>query len=150
MSKKKKKKKHSGSADEEFLINIDQSLDRKYLDLIEEIQFMQADLRREERKVKKKQTKKLKKGGQFYSTKLTEFQVRQHIIHQMEGTNFIERVCGVLQDLVPICAVIGKLVMSLIVSILSVNAIKYNIKPETLNGMHKVYNIARSVSARLQ
>ena len=146
MSKKKKKKKQHD--DDDFLVNIDSSLDRKYLDLIEEIKFMQADLKREERKARKKQVKKLKKGGKFYSTSAVDYQIRRQLINQMEGTNFIDRVMSTLSDLQPICAIIGKMVMALIVAILSVDSIKYTIKPDTLNSLHKVYNVARDVSAR--
>lgn len=146
--KKKKKKKHH--ADEAFFIEVDRSLDKKYLDLIDEIQFMQADLRREERKARKRQTKKLRKGGELYSTRDVDRRVRQQIIYRMEGTNFIERAISVLNELQPICATIGKLVMSLIVAILSIDSIKYTIKPETLRGMDRVYNVAREVSARFQ
>lgn len=148
MAKKKKKKKQN--ADDEFLINIDRSLDRKYIDLIDEIQLMQADLKREERKARKKQTKKLKKGGKFYSTNEIDYRVRQKLICQMEGTNFIERAINVLNELQPVCAIIAKMVMTLIIGILSIDSIKYTIKPETLSGMHRVYTIARTVSGRFQ
>lgn len=147
MGKKKKKKKKDDELD--VLMKFDETLDRKYVDLIEEIQFMQADLRREERKAKKKQEKKLKKGGAFYSTAGVEFRVRQELINKIEGTNFLDRVLQTINDLVPVCAIIGKMVMALIVGILSVDSIKYTIKPETLNSMHKVYNVARQVSARI-
>lgn len=148
MSKKKKKKKHHDEDD--LLVSIDATLDRKYIDLIEEIKFMQADLKREERKARKKQTKKLKKGGKFYSTQAVENQVRRQIIYRMEGTNFIDRVLNTLNDLQPVCAIIGKMVMALIVALLSVDSIKYTIKPETLTSMHNVYKVAKEVSSRFQ
>ena len=57
MSNKKKQKK-----DENLLYEFDKSLDQKYVGLLEEIQFMQADIKREERKARKKAKKKMKKG----------------------------------------------------------------------------------------
>lgn len=144
MSKKKKKKKH----EQEFFVEIDRSLDRKYIDLIEEIQFMQADLKREERKVKKKAKKKLKKGG-FYIPTDYDRRIRQQLVYQMEGTNFFERANNILNELKPVCVIIAKLVMTLIVGILSIDSIKYTIKPETLSSMNRVYALAKNVSTSI-
>ena len=55
MSNKKKQKK-----DENLLYEFDKSLDQKYVGLLEEIQFMQADIKREERKARKKEKKKMR------------------------------------------------------------------------------------------
>ena len=144
MSKKKKKKQHKN----DFFIEIDRSLDRKYIDLIEEIQFMQADLKREERKVKRKAKKKLKKGG-FYTPTDYDRKIRRQLVYQMEGTNFFDRATNILNELKPICAVIAKLVMTLIIAILSIDSIKYTIKPETLSSMNRVYTLAKSVSSSI-
>lgn len=144
MAKKKKKK----SNESDLLISLDASLDMKYLNLIEEIQFMQADLKREERKVKKKAKKKLKKGG-FYSPSECDRRVRQQLIYQMEGTNFFERAISILNELKPVCAIIAKLIMTLIIGILSIDAIKYTIKPETLQSITKMYCVAKNVSNQL-
>lgn len=144
MSKKKKKKKH----EQEFFVEIDRSLDRKYIDLIEEIQFMQADLKREERKVKKKAKKKLKKGG-FYIPTDYDRRIRRQLVYQMEGTNFFERASNILNELKPVCVIIAKLVMTLIVGILSIDSIKYTIKPETLSSMNRVYALAKNVSTSI-
>lgn len=139
MSSKKKKEK------ENLLYEFDQSLDQKYVGLLEEIQFMQADLKREERKAKKKAKKKMQKGNTFYDAR-GEIQVRQQIIREMEGGNFFDRVIVAINDLRPICLIIARLVMSLIISILSIDAVKYRIKPDTLNKMHSVYNVAHQVA----
>jgi hypothetical protein len=139
---KKKNKAHP----EEFLAEIDESLDRKYLSIIEEIQFMQADLKREERKAKKKAKRQLKKGGGFYSTAESEKEIRRRLVYEMEGTNFFDRVTDALNDLLPVCSIIAKLVMSLIVAILSIDSVKYQIKPATLQKMNTVYGLARNVS----
>lgn len=145
MSNKKKK-----NQEVDLLAEIDHTLDKRYRDLIEEIQFMQADLQREERRYKKKQKKKLKKGGNFYSTADYDRKIRKQLIYQMEGTNFFERVTAVLGELQPVCAIIAKLVMTLIVGILSVDSIKYTIKPQTLENMHRVYQVAHDVSGSMR
>lgn len=139
MATKKKKK------DENILYEIDKSLDQKYVGLLEEIQFMQADIKREERKARKKAKKKMKKGNTFYDPR-SEIRVREQIIREMEGGNFFDRVMQAIQDIRPICMVIARLVMALIVSILSIDSIKYRIKPNTLSNMHSVYDMAHKVA----
>ena len=138
MGKKKKK-------EPDILFEFDKALDQKYMDLLEEIQFMQADIKREERKAKKKAIKKMKKGNNFYDARM-EVKVREDIIRKMEGDNFFDRVTKAIEDVRPICLVIAKLVMSLIVTILSIDAVKYRVKPETLNTMHSIYTLAHKVS----
>ena len=45
-----------------------------------------------------------------------------------------------------LCMVIARLVMALIISILSIDSVKYRIKPDTLNTMHSVYDMAHKVA----
>lgn len=137
MGKKKK------SVDD-VLYEFDKSIDQKYVGLLEEIQFMQADLKRAEKKARKQAMKNMKKGNDFYPMNL-ELRVREHAIHQMEGTDFFTRVTKAIEDLRPICIAIARLVMALIVSILSIDAIKYRIRPETLDKMNGVYTFAKKV-----
>lgn len=140
MGNKKKQKK-----DENLLYEFDKSLDQKYIGLLEEIQFMQADIKREERKARKKAKKKMKKGNTFYDPR-GEIRVREQIIREMEGGNFFDRVIQAIQDIRPICMVIARLVMTLIISILSIDSVKYRIKPDTLSTMHSVYDMAHKVA----
>ena len=140
MSNKKKQKK-----DENLLYEFDKSLDQKYVGLLEEIQFMQADIKREERKARKKAKKKMKKGNTFYDTR-GEIRVREQIIREMEGGNFFDRVIQAIQDIRAICMGIARLVMALIISILSIDSVKYRIKPDTLSTMHSVYDMAHKVA----
>lgn len=131
--------------DENIIYQFDKSLDQKYVGLLEEIQFMQADIKREERKAKKKEKKRMQKGNTFYDPR-AEIRVRQQVIREMEGRNFFDRVIQAINDIRPICMVIARLVMTLIVSILSIDAVKYRIKPDTLNKMHSVYDMAHRVA----
>lgn len=143
MSKRKHKKSQGQS---EFLVKVSADLDKKYVDLIEEVQFMQAELKRETKKAKRKQLKKLKKGGGFYSTVDFEREVRHRLINEMEGTDFFTRAANIISELKPVCIVIAKLVMALIVAILSIDSIKYTIKPATLHKLNGLYSFARSVT----
>lgn len=138
MAKKKK--------ETDLICQIDESLDEKYKDLIEEITFMQADIDRAERKARKKAIKKMKKGNTFYDTSY-ELNVRKDVIRKMEGTDFFSRVINTLEELKPVARIIARLVMALIVSILSISSVEYRIKPETMSKMHQVYSMARSIAS---
>ena len=139
MSKKQKQSKGN------IILEIDKSLDKKYADMLEEIQYMQADIDRAERKAKKKAFKNMRKGNTFYDAS-KPINVRKEVIKNMENRNFFERVTDIIQELKPICIIIARLVMSLIVSILSIDAVKYRISPKTLNAMRNVYDLAKSVA----
>ena len=123
----------------------EKNLDKKYEELLEEIRFMQADIDREERKAKKKAKKKLKKGNNFYDPR-GRIKVREQIIRRMEGNNFFERCCNILAELIPIVKIIAGMLMGLIVSILSIDSVKYRIKPATLEKMHTVYDVAKNIA----
>lgn len=139
MGNSKKKK------EENLLYEFDKNLDQKYVGLLEEIQFMQADIKRAERKARKKEKKKMKKGNTFYDPR-AEIRVREQVIREMEGDNFFDRVIQAINDIRPICMVIARLVMALIVSVLSIDSVKYRVKPDTLNKMHSVYELAHHVA----
>ena len=137
-------KKHKQSKGN-IIIEIDKSLDKKYADMLEEIQYMQADIDRAERKAKKKAYKNMRNGNTLYDAS-KPINVRKEVIKNMENRNFFERVTDIIQELKPICIIIARLVMSLIVSILSIDAVKYRISPKTLNAMRNVYDLAKSVA----
>lgn len=137
MAKKKK--------DPSLIYQIDECLDEKYKNLLEEITFMQADIDRAERKARKKALKEMKKGNTFYDMNI-ETRVRRDVIRNMEGSDFLTRCMNVLEELKPVCMIIARLVMALIVSILSISSVGYRIKPDTLNKMHSVYNMAHKIA----
>lgn len=141
MSKKKKKKKSIS-----ILQEVDKTLNGTYDDLMEEIQDMQLQLAIADQKARKKAKKKGKKNAKDYSFQTEQRKVREELITKMTGNNFLERVNKVLEDILPIVIVIARLVASLILSILSLDIVKVNIKPETLKMMNAVYNKAMAIS----
>lgn len=141
MSKKKKKKKSIS-----ILQEVDKTLNGTYDDLMEEIQDMQLQLALADQKARKKAKKKGKKNAKDYSFQTEQRKVREELITKMTGNNFLERVNKVLEDILPIVIVIARLVASLILSILSLDIVKVNIKPETLKMMNAVYNKAMAIS----
>ena len=146
MGKKKKSKGNEKEAKQDVLFRIDDSMNHKFEEMKLEIEFYQREIDKAEKKAKKKALKDMKKKNTFYVPQV-DCGARQMVIRQMEGSNFFDRVCGMLQEMIPIVRVIAELVKSLIVAILSVDSVKYRIKKSTLQSMQNVYNIASSFVA---
>lgn len=139
MSKKKKNKKEKGG----ILYNVDISLNSQYEGIRDEIEYLQMEWDRENRKSKKKAKKKMKKKG-FYPYE-EEMKGKARVIRKMEDSDLLSRTESCLGDLRPICLIIARLIAALILAILSVDAIKSIIKPETMSKMGKIYELAMSV-----
>lgn len=134
---KKKKKKETG-----ILYNVDMSLNSQYEGIKDEIEFLQEELKRADKKGKKKAKKKMKKGG-FYPYHY-ELEAREKVIRKMEKSDLLSRTESCLNDLKPICTIIARLIAALILAILSIDAIKTMIRPDTLAKMGKIYEFAMS------
>lgn len=139
MSKKKKKQKK-----EKLLYEVDNSLNAQYMGLKDEIEYLQMEWDRTRAKCKKKAKKKMKKNGGFYPYEY-ELKERKKLIKKMEDSNLFSRTESCLEDLRPICLIIARLIAALIVAILSIDAIKLYLKPETMEKMTRVYELAMSV-----
>ena len=140
MSKKKKKKQKK----EKLLYEVDNSLNAQYMGLKDEIEYLQMEWDRTRAKCKKKAKKKMKKNGGFYPYEY-EMKERKKLIKKMEDSNLFSRTESCLEDLRPICLIIARLIAALIVAILSIDAIKLYLKPETMDKMTRVYELAMSV-----
>ena len=139
MSKKKKKQKK-----EKLLYEVDNSLNAQYVGLKDEIEYLQMEWDRTRAKCKKKAKKKMKKNGGCYPYEY-ELKERKKLIKKMEDSNLFSRTESCLEDLRPICLIIARLIAALIVAILSIDAIKLYLKPETMEKMTRVYELAMSV-----
>ena len=140
MSKKKKKKQKK----EKLLYEVDNSLNAQYMGLKDEIEYLQMEWDRTRAKCKKKAKKKMKKNGVFYPYEY-ELKERKKLIKKMEDSNLFSRTELCLEDFRPICLIIARLIAALIVAILSIDAIKLYLKPETMEKMTRVYELAMSV-----
>ena len=143
MSKKKKKKK-----DFSVLAEVDGVLTDTYEELMKDIKEMQAKLAVADVKAKKKLKKYNKKhpnDPRLYNNDTFRIHVRNEVLKDMNQSNFLDRVYKTLQDLVPVVTVIARLVASLILSILSVDAVKIHIKPNMLEKLTLVYNTAMAI-----
>lgn len=138
MAKKKSKKQIS------ILKEVDKTLDHTYDDLMEEIQDMQLKLYYADQKARKKAKKESRKNKNVNYDAI-RLQTRKEVLNQMDNTSFLDRAASVLKDIAPIIVVIGRLIASLILAILSLDVIKMHIKPETLEKMNMVYKAAMSV-----
>lgn len=141
MGKKKKKQKKSIS----ILAEVDKSLNCTHDDLMKEIEDMQLRIAYADEKARK-QAKKLskKKGGKFYDYEKLRRESRLEVVGKMESSNFLERITRILTDITPVVVLIGRLVASLILAILSIDGVKMRIKPKTLDTMNNVYKRAMS------
>lgn len=140
MAKKKKKKSIS------LLEEMDKTMNSTHQDLLEEIEAFQIRLNIADQKARKMiKKKKYKKKHPNHTYQDCQKIVRQEVLEDMQGTNFLDRVRSILTDLVPIVTIIARLVASLILSILSIDSVKLYIKPELLEKMNKVYKMCMSV-----
>lgn len=143
-SKKKKEKKESVS----LLSTIDNNLNKTYDEIRQEIEDIQIEIYEADKKALKKAKKKIKKSGEkegkLYADKI-RLEIRQEALQKLEGNNLLDRVEKCLRDIAPIVVLIGRLIASLILSILSVDAIKVFIKPELLDKMNSVYKFAMAI-----
>lgn len=137
MSKKKRKKTP-------ILKAVDNQLDHTYDALMSEIQEMQLKIYYADQKAKKKAKKAARRKQQVNFDEIRK-QTRMEVLQTMENTSFLDRAMNVIKSIAPIVVVIGRLIASLILAILSLDSVKMNIKPEILKKLNSVYNAAMSV-----
>ena len=152
MGKKKNKKnngKHNKTKKSIMLLSeIDTSMNTKYESLIEEIQEMQLKINIADAKAMKKQRKKMIRhdmGVIPYYVSKDKVKAREKALKQMEQTNFLGRVEETLKNLTPCVVIIARLVAALILAILSIEPFKRLIKPDMLDRLSSVYNIAMAI-----
>ena len=143
MSKKKKNKEKKSIS---ILNEVDKTLNRTYDNILEEIQEMQLQLNLAEQKARKKAKKKIKKDPNYFATSNERLEARKEVIKEIEGSNLLERVQKLFNDIIPVVVVISRLIAALILAILSFDPIKMHIKPETLKKLTNCYNAAILIS----
>ncbi len=141
MSKKKNKKKNNGS----LLTHIDNTLDKTYNSIIEEVQDLQYQLNMADQKARKKAKKKIKENPNYFDTSIERLEARKEVVKKIEGDNLLDRIQSLFKDMVPIVLVISRLIASLILAILSLDIVKTHINPNTLLKMQKIYQLTTSV-----
>ena len=140
MGKKKKKDKANGV----FLKDIDKSINKSYDGIIEEISMYQSMLKTYDRKALKKARKRssIRKGITY---DMLRREGRMNILRDIEDSNILARIQNIFNDLVPVVILIARLVASLILSILSIAAVKVHISEGTLTLLTSIYQKAMEI-----
>lgn len=140
MGKKKKKDK----ANRVFLKDIDRSISKSYDGIIEEISMYQSMLKTYDRKALKKARKRssIRKGITY---DMLRREGRMNILRDIEDSNILARIQNIFNDLVPVVILIARLVASLILSILSIPAVKVHISEGTLALLTSIYQKAMEI-----
>ena len=146
MSKKKKQKDREEKEKQDLLILVGNVLDEKYKTLTEEIFLMQEEVKREQRKEQKRAYNRMKKHNDLYLP--SKAKLRESTIAKLEG-NWLDQLLQFLGQLKPIIRVIASFIMELIVSLLSIDAVKYRCSPNTLSKMKNVFQFAKQTSETL-
>ena len=128
------------------LEEVDKVLNSTYEELKKEIEEFQIRINIADQEAKKKAKKAMKKKNQAYDITSIQKNVRNEIVKEIEGNNFLDRCVAFLQDMGPILTVITRLIASLILSIMSLTCVKVRIKPETYEKFKNVYDIAMKIS----
>jgi hypothetical protein len=141
-SKRKKKKKEQ----EDLILLVGDVLDEKYKKLTEEIFIMQEEVKREQRKENRKAYKYMKKHNELYLP--AKAKLRESTIAKLEG-NWLDQLIQFLGELKPLIRAVASCIMQLIVSLLSIDAVKYRCSPNALSKMQKVFVMAKQTSEAL-
>lgn len=134
-AKHKKKKKSQ--------ISFDDMLNVQYTTLVDEIEYYQAELKRADKKAKKKALKVFD-GNNFYPY---EYQIaaRERVIQEMEGASIFDRIIRFFHEMTPVLKIFSRLVAALVITILSVSQIKARISKKTLRKLNTIYDLAMSL-----
>lgn len=146
MGKKKKRREKEEKEKRDLLILVGDVLDEKYQKLTEEIFLMQEEVKREQRKEDKRAYKRMKNHNDLYLP--SKAKLKEATIAKLEG-NWLDQLLQFLGELKPIIRVIASFIMQLIVSLLSIDAVKYRCTPTTLNKMQNVFQAAKQTSEAL-
>lgn len=146
MSNKKKKKAKEKKEQQDLILLVGDVLDEKYKKLTEEIFLMQEEVKREQRKEDKRAYKMMKKHNTMYLP--SKVGLSESTISKLEGS-WLDQLIQFLGELKPIIRAIASCIMQLIVSLLSIDAVKYRCSPTALSKMNNVFQFAKQTSEAL-
>lgn len=130
----------------EQIYSFNENLEKTYQRVLTQIQLMQEDIKRSERKARKKAKKKMDGNPSFYKNNCA-LEARKKVLTEIESDNgsFFDVVIRAIQDAKGICILIARMVSILIVSLLSMDSFIAFIKPQTLEKIKGIYAIASKV-----
>lgn len=153
MGKKKKKNKH---AEREFY-GIDifgnyekpkkkdgdkKKTKKEFADAIDGIQYYQMRIFEADKRQNRRDVRRINKKEADFYTDMESIKCRKKIAKEWGKTGFIDRLLEILSEVAPIIKSIAKLICRLIVSFLSIDAIKRAISPRLLSKICKLFDIA--------
>lgn len=149
--KKKKKQKKYQSNYQRVLFNITDDTSKKRLrkdfnsaiDEIEEYQLTLDEI--DKLHGDKKKRKEINRKQRDFYTQMEAIKARKKMMKKWENDGFLDRLVNVLNDVIPAIRKVAKAVMLLILSFMSIDAIKRFISPETLNKLATVYRLAMAI-----
>lgn len=139
MSKKKEKS-------ESILSSVDEKLKSQYGEIIRDIEEIQYQIEKADRKKQKKAKKKMKKKGKimFYDTKSKKARIKA--ANKITGDKIVSTIINILQEIRPIAVLLARLVAGIICAILSLDIVKRSISPSVLDKMKKLFNACMGVT----
>ena len=146
MGKKKKKKKNK--IDDVIIMaqsNDKQKLGKDFRKALNEIESYRIRLAEADKKAKIKERRKINKASSEFYTDMESIKCRAKMATEWEKTGFLDRTIQLLEQTAPIIKMVAKLIMALVITFLSIDAVKSKIKPETVNKISKVFHLAMSV-----
>ena len=154
MAKKKKKNtkmiKKLSKKDMKQLKKIDKQVNKDYKKLIGEVRLIKEDLYNVDKAAKKKAMKKAKGDKNLYKKYYKEdknrIKKRMQVIKEMESFDLATNLDNSLNNISYCIVLLSKLIMSVIVTVLSIDTVKYNASEETLSKLQSVYTVARNIS----
>lgn len=143
---KKKKKKKKEKREPGLLEEIDNNIYGQYKNMVENIKDIQYRIEEADRKATRKvKAKALRNNDYCVPPVLERLEIRKRAVNELECNGIFDTVTQIIKDLIPIAKIIGRLVASLIVAILSVDRVKLFIKPKTLSKMDNIMKFALSI-----
>lgn len=151
MSKKKKKhKKKQKDFYQNSIFDVSAGKSKKDLNkdfkrTLKDIESMQISLYEADKKQNRKERKKInKKEAEFY-TNMNSIKCRKKMAKKWEKEGFLDYIIELLHQISPLVQILAKAVCILILSFLSIDAIKSAISPDTLKKIAKVYDVAMAL-----
>lgn len=131
------------------LNGLDYYMNKSYKHLVRDIKDIQEEIFYVDKKAKKKAKRKAKgdydKFLFYYNNDKERVKVRKRKLKAMEKEKSLDKMQVTINDIAPAVNLIARLVAALMLTILSVDAVKNTISKDTLKKIGNVYKVAMAV-----
>ena len=143
---KKKKKKYNYKKD---LVILDKDMKDTYKSILKDIKVVHEELYTTDMKAKKRAKKKAKgdkkKEKYLYHNDYDRKMKRLQKVKELEGSDLFDRVLYNIDESGAIVKIIARLLAALILSILSIEGLRYTLDDSTMRKMTKLYELSMKV-----